>query len=190
MNVPTLEGLAAHPVSGALWGLAHPPALVRVDRTTGLATPIASTLPIRCAGLTFDRTGTWLYASNFDTGEIYQVDPFTGGWQMIGTANAGNLGGSLGLARDPYRDVLYSAELWLGQDARLVEFSLLTGVVTPIAVLSGWRPDRPLRWAGAGPEHWFRRRVRPRARPDPPPDPVRLRGGAARGDLVVPGLAP
>ena len=132
VNVTTVEGLAAHPTSGVLYGIdIFGWNLVTIDTKSGLATLVGS---FNCcnssmAGLSWSADGSVLYGIDFFAGCLWIVNPLTGNATLIGCGDANE---PLGLATDPTTGQLYSAD-WAG--------GFVDGVLSRVNAADGSRVD-------------------------------------------------
>jgi len=81
----TLITALAVDAQGTLLGIQFngTPSLVRIDKTTGAATAIATTSPANMQGMAHHPDGR-LFAVNTTTHSLYQIDPVTGNTTLIG----------------------------------------------------------------------------------------------------------
>lgn len=98
-HLNTVCGLAVHPETHVLYGVASGPArdwsaLVEIDKKTGVGTLIGEDAP-HLSGLAFDMQTHILYGIDNWTGDLYSIDIGTGRATLVGSTGLGN---PLGLA--------------------------------------------------------------------------------------------
>lgn len=133
-----IQGLAANPATGEVWGIsAGAAAAFTIDITTGAATQLTSTNTFRgnANGLAYDANRHVLWAAS-NSGEVWQYDIASGNTTSIGFVDRAALEG---LAFDPATDTLYAIN---DVDDRIYTLDTTTLAATPItAPLDGgfWR---------------------------------------------------
>ena len=135
IHVTVLEGMAAHPVTGELFGIdSATDELVSINTATGVALPIGPMGVVGMAGLSFSSDGGELYAISYTDGCLYKIDPTHGGSSLIGCDDSEE---PLALATDPLDGQLYSADWTGGGDMILSRVDDSNGSRTDVGVLFG-----------------------------------------------------
>jgi hypothetical protein len=145
-------GLEYDPHSDTLYGVTNDAVdvwgngqLLRIDRTTGLATPIGGLVGSRVEGLAYDSVNDELYGSTYPGNNLVVINTSTGKGTVIGSIGSLNLEG---LAFDPLNGKLYSVDIGSGA---LISIEPSTGIGTAVAqISSSWAQLRGLSFDRSG----------------------------------------
>jgi DNA-binding beta-propeller fold protein YncE len=127
--VGDVQGLAYDPAAGVLYGSdVTYDQLVKIDPTTGWATPVGPLGFANVQGLAFDPIGGTLFGSDPAAEQLLSIDVATGAATAIGSPGSCKV---RGLAFDPTTGTLYGSNT---VDDTIETIDPLTGVATPLTL--------------------------------------------------------